>query len=60
MLDDGNKKAINGVLEAENSPLAITDEIQSESKEEVSDVGSSSGAWKNSQKQKSKKAKKID
>merc|ERR1740137_378141 len=66
MDEDGNaeKKAITGEAEAEAeaAPLAITDDTQAEeeTKPENAEAGSSSGAWKNTQKQKSKKAKKVD
>jgi len=66
MDEDGNaeKKAITGEAEAEAeaAPLAITDDTQAEeeTKPENAEPGSSSGAWKNTQKQKSKKAKKVD
>ena len=63
MIDEGNnpeQEENTGEIEAETSQLALTEEKQEESNKENADSGSNSGAWKNSQKQKSKKAKKVD
>eukprot|EP00092_Neocalanus_flemingeri_P010752 GFUD01011581.1.p1 GENE.GFUD01011581.1~~GFUD01011581.1.p1 ORF type:complete len:671 (-),score=212.77 GFUD01011581.1:523-2535(-) len=71
MLDEGNnpkQDAITGEIEAEESPLALTAENTTETKQdnsaetktEIKQDSSDSGAWKNSQKQKSKKSKKTD
>jgi len=60
--EDSNveKEPVAGELEADETPLALGDDSQPEPKAEGSESGSTSGAWKNTQKQKSKKAKKID
>ena len=58
MIDEGNnpeQEANIGEIEDENSQLALTEEKPVESKEENADSVNNSGAWKNSQKQKSKK-----
>jgi len=63
MLDEDSnveKEAITGEVETEETPLALGDDSHAESNIEGSEAGPSSAAWKNSQKQKSKKAKKID
>merc|ERR1719427_1509712 len=63
MIDEGNnpeQEKNTSEIEAENSQLALTEEKQEESNRENADSGSNSGAWKNSQKQKSKKSKKVD
>ena len=63
MIDEGNNpEQVENTdeIEAETSQLALTEEKQEESNKENADSGSNSGAWKNTQKQKSKKAKKVD
>jgi len=63
MIDEGNnpeQEENTGEIEAETSQLALTEEKQEESNKENADSGSNSGAWKNTQKQKSKKSKKVD
>merc|ERR1712183_259023 len=63
MIDEGNNPEQvenTGEIEAENSQLALTEEKPEESNKENDDSGSNSGAWKNNQKQKSEKSKKVD
>jgi len=63
MLDEGanaDKEGVAGEVEAEGAPLAIAEDKEAEPKPDTSDPGTASGAWKNTQKQKSKKAKKVD
>merc|ERR1719244_1611824 len=63
MLDEDSnaeKEAVTEEIEAEKTPMALGDDSHVEANLEGSEAGSSSGAWKNTQKQKSKKAKKID
>ena len=63
MLDEDSnaeKEAVTEEVEAEKTPIALEDDSHVEANLEGSEAGSSSGAWKNTQKQKSKKAKKID
>ena len=61
MEEDNNveKEAATGEVEAETTPLAIAEDTEVEVRPESSEPENSSGAWKN-QKQKSKKAKKVD
>ena len=60
------KEGVAEEVEAEAAPLAIAEEKVEEPKADISDPeptsdpGATSGAWKNTQKQKSKKAKKVD